>query len=58
MKEDLLLELITKLPLSTSAKVTEYFIPHYEFTIGIGADESATIIMAKEAYETLVNISY
>lgn len=55
--EKLLLRIIEGMKLSTAPVKTQRMGTHYEFTVGIGNDETAFITMAKEAYDTLIKRS-
>ena len=52
--KDNLRELISGLPLVQAPRKTVRTSEHYEFLIGIGNDETASIIMHKDAYEALL----
>lgn len=47
-------ELIAGDKLFPAPKRSEFVGEHYQFLVGIGDDETATITMTKEAYELLM----
>jgi len=58
MLEDKLYELIKGLKVVPAPVKTERFGTHYEFVIGIGNDETASITMTKEAFEDLARFDW
>lgn len=51
--EELLYELIQRNGVSIAAISAKRIVPHIETLVGIGEDDTATIVLADESYEVL-----
>lgn len=56
--EDLLLELVNRNVMLEAPKKTERFVPHYEVIVGIGNNDSASIILPAKSFEVLCDLVY